>query len=150
PHMPATRDDWFAFVVGMIVAIFGFIAKDATTGSKPPIVVFAVLAAAAGAFTLVLTACSTVTAPGASTSFGSPTRIAHFAACEPYMLGGAGAIATGVENKDSAQKAIAAMQARQQSGTVDAEMQACGPYFQDLAASGNADAAALLAKTQKK
>lgn len=32
---PETRAEWNTFVYGLIVAILGFVAKDATTGSTP-------------------------------------------------------------------------------------------------------------------
>jgi hypothetical protein len=34
--LPATKPEWFAFWVGLAVAVVGFVAKDATTGSVPP------------------------------------------------------------------------------------------------------------------
>ena len=33
--MPETKAEWWALVVGMLLAAFGVVAKDATTGSKP-------------------------------------------------------------------------------------------------------------------
>ena len=35
PKAPSTRGEWFSFIVGLVLAVFGLVAKDATTGSKP-------------------------------------------------------------------------------------------------------------------
>lgn len=96
------------------------------------------------ALVVILAGCSMVVSPGDPTSFGSAQRTAHFLACYPYLLGGTAAITGGVERRDDAAAVLAALQARQQSGVTPAATAACTPYLADLAASGSADAAAML------
>src|SRR6266446_6820001 len=43
PKMPETRNEWWTFVIGVGIAVFGFVSKDAMTGSKPPIILLALI-----------------------------------------------------------------------------------------------------------
>ncbi len=41
--LPETRQEWGTFVLGLVIAILGVVAKDATTGSAPPGILLALL-----------------------------------------------------------------------------------------------------------